>query len=120
MPKSYPRSDRLADAIMRELSQAIRHEMADPRVAWVTLSAVRMTPDLATALVYFTVLDDKVRLDAEKALEQGSGFLRTLVAKKLQTRKMPRLKFIYDATLEYANHMNDLINEALNNQNTYS
>jgi ribosome-binding factor A len=112
MPKSYPRSDRLSDAILRELAVAIQ-TMSDPRIRWVTLSAVRLTPDYSLAEVYFTVLEDERRVGIQEALTQAAGFLRSHLAKKLTQRKVPQLRFTYDQTLERANRIQSLLNSSM-------
>ena len=115
MPKrsSKPnRSYQVADQIQRDLSELIARELKDPRVGLVTLSAVEVTPDYAHAKVYFSLLVGDPDATQE-ALNQGAGFLRNALFKRLHIHTVPTLHFIYDRTQERAADMNALIAKAV-------
>jgi ribosome-binding factor A len=116
MPKEYSRTERIADLIQRELSTVLQRETHDPRFTLVTVSAVKVTRDLAQAKVYITCYQaqDKQAIAATtKALNKAAGFFRSLLAKQIQLRTIPQLHFIYDESIEYGNRLSNLIDEAV-------
>ena len=113
-PQGFQRTDRIADHIQRELASLIRFGMKDPRLGMVTIQAVRVARDLSWADVYFTLLgegEDAGR-DAEEVLRNAAGFLRSQLAKDLNTRTTPKLRFHYDKLPEEASRLSALIDQA--------
>lgn len=111
MSKAFKRIDRIAEMIQRELALMIK-EVKDPRMPnFVTISAVKTSPDLSYAKVYFTVFD---RDPAETAniLNASASFLRTALARVMKTRTVPQLTFIYDESIDYGRRLSKLIDEA--------
>ena len=109
-----PRRARIADQIQRELAEVIRTEMRDPRVGLVTLTGVELARDQSHAKVFFTVLGSAS--DGEHALEglgRAAGFLRSELARRLTTRKVPQLHFEYDTSVERGVRLSRLIDEAV-------
>ena len=113
MPKDYPRSERLASQIQRELAVLIRHELKDPGLAMVSILEVQVSTDLAHARVFFSVLDPADAPVCIEALDRAAGFLQREVGKQLKSRVTPRLSFIYDDTDLQGRQMSDLIDAAL-------
>ncbi len=116
------RLKRMADSVQRELSELIRQELKDPRLGGlVTISGVKVSPDLGYADVYVTVmgreLDDEQSEQAHQetldVLNKASGFLRQELSRRITTRITPRLRFHYDKTNAYGNYMFGLIAEAV-------
>ncbi len=119
------RLQRLADQIQRELAVLIRDEINDPRLTgMVTISSVKVSPDLGYADVYVTILEptpeatndnmDKANHETSlKILNKASGFLRTELSHTLKTRTTPRLRFHYDEVTAHGNYMMDLISKAV-------
>ena len=119
---SGQRLKRMADTVQRELSELIHLELKDPRLGrLVTISAVKVSPDLGYADVYVTVmgreLEDDQSEDAHKdsldVLNKASGFLRQELSRRIKTRITPRLRFHYDKTNAYGNYMFGLIEKAV-------
>lgn len=107
---------RLADQIQRELAELIRNQLKDPRLGMVTVSAVKVSKDMGYADVYVTVLGKDLTADYAPSLEvlnHAAGFLRAALGKSLQIRMIPRLRFHYDAVVMHANHMAELIHQAV-------
>ena len=106
------RSQRVAELIQRTLAQLIQHELKDPRLpSWVTISSVEVSPDFSFAKVYFTALNS----DPEQVLQvlnSASSYLRSQLGKVLTIRITPHLQFIFDSSLSYGRHMQDLIDRA--------
>jgi len=112
MPKEYSRSQRMAEQIRRELSELVRDEINDPRVSWVSFTAVKVSKDLTNAVIYFTLMDDGQHKDAQTALNNAAGFLRRHLSSRIRSRIVPSLKFFYDASLERGASMDALIAKA--------
>jgi ribosome-binding factor A len=105
---------RIAEQIQRELSDIIRTELKDPRVGMITLTGVEVTVDLAHAKVFFTLLGEADALAlAEHGLARAGGFLRSELARRISTHKVPELHFVYDASVERGIRLTHLIDEAL-------
>lgn len=116
------RLQRLADQIQRTLSVLIRDEINDPRLTGlVTISEVKVSPDLGYADVYVTILepsqDGGMNIDAHResltVLKNAAGFLRTELSATMKTRTTPRLRFHYDEVTAHGNRMMNLVNEAM-------
>lgn len=115
MPREFKRTQRVAQAITRELSVLILKEVSDPRILPVSIADVKVSRDFAHAKIYFSVLEDEQAKEAEVALNQASGFLRTLLAARIKLRMMPKLHFVYDDTLVRARKMDKLIDSLFPN-----
>ena len=119
MPSDYPRSHRVADYIQRELSVLIRGELKDPRLSpMMTISSVEVSRDLSVAKVYFSVFDSAEKVPTLEALASASGFLRKQLARRMQTRSVPQLRFYYDDSAEHGAHMSALIADAVSTNTT--
>jgi ribosome-binding factor A len=106
------RPDRVAELMQRKLAQLIQHDVDDPRLPkWMTILSVDISKDLAHARVYFTAIADKPE-EVEEVLNQSATFLRTSLAKTMRTRRIPKLSFVYDASVEYGKNLSRLIDEA--------
>ncbi|MFB6348697.1 ribosome-binding factor A [Moraxella sp. ZJ142] len=116
------RLQRLADQIQRTLATLIRDEINDPRLTgFVTISGVKVSPDLGYADIYVTILepsqDGGMNIDAHrdslKVLNSAAGFLRTELSRTMKTRTTPRLRFHYDEVTAHGNHMINLVSQAM-------
>jgi|TARA_B110000438_G_C15820364_1_gene654091 ribosome-binding factor A len=141
MAEMSSRAQRVADQMQREIATLIQMEVNDPRVGMVSITAVDVSKDLAYANIYVTVLNslsnngesdfdtlsepgdlDKLEVAENiKALNKAAGFLRSLLAKRLSLRVVPKLKFHYDASVERGQQLSKLIDNALEaDQNQHS
>lgn len=112
MPRDFKRTDRIADAIQREIAQIIQQEIKDPRLGMVTLSEVKVSKDLAYAKIFVNVLPDELAVESVKTLNNAAGFMRGLLSKRINTRIVPALSFVYDDTTLKANRLSKLIDDA--------
>ena len=116
MAKEFSRTSRIGEVIMRELAQMIQQEVSDPRVGMVTVSHVSVTPDLKFAKVYITRLNgiesEKDAYECIAGLTNAAGFLKRGIAKRVEIRTIPELRFYYDKSLEHGFHMDELIAKA--------
>lgn len=108
------RSARIADQIQRELAEIVRLELRDPRIGMITLTGVELTRDQSHAKVFFTTLAPAPAADeALLGLQHAAGFLRSELAHRLTTRKVPELHFEFDESIERGVRLSKLIDEAL-------
>jgi ribosome-binding factor A len=95
------RPDRVGEQIRQLLSESLAREVHDPGVGFVTLTRVRMSPDLQVARIFYTSIgDDKARAETRRALERATPFLRRQVGRQLRLRRVPELHFQFDESVE--------------------
>jgi len=106
------RMRRVDEAVREVLSHAITVDIKDPRVGFVTVTAVQTSPDLRTARVFISVLGDQpVRERSLAGLRSAHGFLQRRVAAELRIKHTPTLEFAYDDSLDRSLRINELIQE---------
>jgi len=113
MPKDYPRSDRLASQIQRELAALVRINLKDPRLSTPAILEVQVTRDLSQARVFFSVLDPQDAEQNLQALKHASGYLQREIGKVLKARITPKLVFIYDDSDIRGRTMSELIDSVI-------
>jgi ribosome-binding factor A len=114
MPKEYSRSQRVVEQIRRELAELIRLEVKDPRVGFITLTDVEITPDYAHAKVYFTSMTGEADVpEILRGLSRASGFLRRELGRRVRIHTTPELHFHYDRSVEQGSRLSKLIDEAV-------
>jgi len=102
--------ERLEKLIAVELSNTLRLECKNPLLQFVSVTKVSLTKDFSYATVYYTVMGDNDEKEAtSKALDSAKGFLRSVIANNLDMRKTPELKFKYDESIEYGNHIEEIL-----------
>ena len=110
---SQARARKLADRIKEIVAQTLELRIKDPRLGFVTITEVRVTPDLREASVFYTVLGDQHERDASAAaLASAKGVLRSEVGKQTGIKFTPSLAFYLDAVPQAARHVEDLLVEA--------
>ncbi len=112
MPRTSNRLGRISDQLKQELALLIQNEMRDPRLGMVSVLDVKVSRDLAHADVFITVLGAEAK-EAVAALNNAGGFLRSLLAKNLNLRVTPRLRFVFDESVERGRKLSSLIDEAV-------
>lgn len=104
------RLDRQAGAIKKALSEIIDRKLKDPHKGYITLTRVRVSPDLKIASVYYTVLgDEEQKRQTKEVLKRSKAFLRYELRPHLHTRWLPELRFYYDDSIDYAEHIDSLL-----------
>ena len=113
MRKNSIKNTRINGEVMRELSNIIRGEIKDPRIHPLTsVVAVVVAPDLKTCKAYISILgDEKAREDTIKGLKSAEGYIRTKLAKNINLRNTPEIRFILDQSIEYGVNMSKKIDE---------
>lgn len=110
---SEARQHKLADRIKVIVAQTLELRVKDPRLGFITVTDVRVTPDLRDASVFYTVYgNDEERASTAAALESARGLLRTEVGKGTGIKFTPTLTFIPDALPDTARHVEELIRQA--------
>ena len=127
------RAQRVGDQIQKELASLIQLEVSDPRIGMVSITGVEVSRDLSHAKVYVTVMNtlsedasvnqltlsspgelDRIEVEENiRALTKASGFLRTMLSKRLRSRSIPKLQFFYDNSIERGQQLSGLIDNAL-------
>ncbi len=113
MRKNSIKNTRINSEVQRELSNIIRAEIKDPRIAPMTcVTAAEVAPDLKTCKVWISVLgDEKKREDTLLGLKSAEGYIRRQLAAALNLRNTPQITFISDTSIEYGMNMSKLIDE---------
>ena len=101
--------ERLNHAFQQEISMIIMREIKDEDIKFVTITGVDTTSDLSFAKVYVTVLDEAKKKETLEALNGASHFIRGKLSERVEIRHTPELKFIYDSSIAYGNHIEDII-----------
>ncbi|MEE1114275.1 MAG: 30S ribosome-binding factor RbfA [Eubacterium sp.] len=113
MRKNSIKNTRINEAVREELSTIIRSDVKDPRIAVMTsVTSAVVAPDLKTCRVYISVLgDDKAKADTMAGLKSSEGYIRHMLAQRLNLRNTPELSFRLDESIEYGVRMSKLIDD---------
>jgi ribosome-binding factor A len=104
------RPDRVGEEIREELAQLIARDVHDPGVGFVTLTRVKVSPDLQMARVYYTSLgDEKTRRETQRALERATPFLRRHIAARVRLRRVPEIRFEFDKAVEHQDRIEQIL-----------
>ena len=105
------RPEKVAQLMRREIADILEHELRDPRISSaVTVTDVEITPDLAFARVYVTILGDAAaRARSLEGLHRATGFVRRELGGRLDLREVPELRFQYDDSLDRGARVDDLL-----------
>jgi len=105
------RMRRVNESVLQALSEALP-SLKDPRIGFVTITAVRTTSDLSSARVFVSVLGSEAKIiRTVEALNAAHGVLQARLNRELRLKRIPQLTFEYDPTAEYAVRMTKLIEE---------
>ncbi len=113
MRKNSIKNTRINEEVLRELSNIIRGEMKDPRIAPLTsVVSVEVAPDLKSCKAYISVLgDEKAQQDTLAGLKSAEGYIRRQLAQNINLRNTPEIRFILDQSIEYGVNMSKLIDD---------
>ncbi len=113
MRKRSIKNTRVNTEVQHELSNIIRAGIKDPRVApWTSVVAVEVAPDLKTCKAFISVLgDEQAQEDTIKGLKSAEGYIRRELARTLNLRNTPEIRFILDQSIEYGVNMSKKISE---------
>lgn len=119
MRKNSVKNTRINGEVLKELSNIIRSEIKDPRINPMTsVVAVEVVPDLKTCKAYISVLgDEKSQKDTITGLKSAEGYIRRQLARTVNLRNTPEIRFILDQSIEYGINMSKLIDEVTEHDN---
>lgn len=107
------RQQQVGDLIQRQLAELLKKEVHDPRLAFISLTAVSMSPDLKQAKVFYTLFEERNLQEVQKAFHKATGYLQHLLAEASILRYIPKLRFVYDESIERADKISLLIKRAI-------
>ena len=113
MRKNSIKNTKINGEVRRELSNIIRGEIKDPRIGPMTsVVEVEVAPDLKSAKAYISVLgDEKAQQDTLEGLRSAEGYIRRALAKPINLRNTPEIRFVLDQSIEYGVNMSKLIDD---------
>lgn len=112
MPKNENRLNRINEELKKEISQIISFELKNPdATGLISITKVKITPDLKYAKVYVSLLNSKDEEKTIEALKNSSGFIRSLIAKRINLRITPELVFEKDDSMEYGMKIDSILKD---------
>ena len=106
------RAEKVSEAIRQEASIIMHDQLNDPRVGFVTVTKVEVTPDLRTAKIYYSVLgNEEDHKRTKEALDSAMGFIRKLIAERINLRIAPEIFLREDRSTEYSVRIEEVLNE---------
>ncbi|MBN2207749.1 MAG: 30S ribosome-binding factor RbfA [Candidatus Coatesbacteria bacterium] len=108
---TYSRSDRMEHQIQKEICDLLLRRVKDPRVELITITSVRVTPDLRQARILYTMprQEECHADDIKKGLDSATGFIRSELGRRLRVRRVPQIEFVKDDLYEQAISVADTI-----------
>ena len=107
------RSDKVADLLKKEISLIITNEIKDTRLQNINITAVKVSDDISIATVFYTVIGESIHKEEskidEKILEKFSGMVRSNLARKIKIRRVPKIIFRFDESIEYSENIEKLL-----------
>lgn len=118
--KSFSRKKRVENLVRKVLSQILIEEISDPRLNLLEITRVELSADLKVAHVYYSsilsVTDENASNNSEIALRKAAKYLRSELGRRARLKFTPELRFNYDKNVEYADHINQVINKLHDNE----
>ncbi len=104
---------RLSARIHERAAHCLQFEINDPRASFITITRVELTPDVTAGKIFYSVLGSEAdKNKAQHMLDGAAGFIQRQVARVLDLRRMPHLKWVYDDSVQRASDLDALIREA--------
>ena len=117
--KPYTRSDRVGGLIKQEMAVLLQKDISDPCLAGATITAVKVSPDLRNAKIYFTATATAgASQDALEGFQRAKGFIKRELAQRLGLRFMPELQFYYDDSIDRGARIEQLLKMVNENDKT--
>ena len=107
------RSEKIADLLKQEIAILISNEVKDPRLKSINITAVKVSDDIGIAYIFYTLIGESIKRDEseidEKVLKKFSGMVRSKIAKKIKIRRVPKIIFRFDESIEYSENIDNLL-----------
>ena len=118
MPKNENRLNRINEELKKEISNIISFELKNPdATGLISVTKVKITPDLKYAKVYVSMLNSKSKIKTIEALKNSSGFIRSLIAKRINLRITPEIVFEEDDSMEYGERIDKILKDISKGEN---
>jgi ribosome-binding factor A len=110
---THQRSERVGQEIQAAIGEMLsRGQLKDPRIGFITITGVKVSPDLRTAKVYYSMLGtDAERAETQKGLDAAKGFVRREVTSRVHLRVSPEVFFVFDPSVDEGDKINRLLRE---------
>ena len=107
------RAEKVSDLLKKEISLIITNEIKDPRLQNINITAVKVSDDIGIATVFYSIIGESIhksdsKIDA-KILKKFSGMIRSNLAKKIKIRRIPKIIFRFDESIEYSENIEKLL-----------
>ena len=107
------RAEKVSDLLKKEISLIITNEIKDPRLQNINITAVKVSDDIGIARVFYSIIGESIhksesKID-EKILKKFSGMIRSNLAKKIKIRRIPKIIFRFDESIEYSENIEKLL-----------
>ena len=116
----HSRPERVGDQIREEVTGLLAKSVQDPGIGFVTVTRVKVTPDLQLARIFYTSIgDDKQQKETAKALQRATPFLRRQLAQRIRLRRAPELEFKYDESIADLDNVEKLLDQVREERRQY-
>ncbi|CZF84821.1 ribosome-binding factor A [Grimontia sp. AD028] len=115
MAKEFSRTQRVSQQLQKEIALILQREIKDPRIGMVTVSGVEVSRDLAYAKVFVTFLTmgEQTPQGGLEALQEATGYIRSLLGKAIRLRVTPEITFFFDESLTEGMRISNLVSQAV-------
>jgi len=107
------RAEKVSDLLKKEISLIITNEIKDPRLQNINITAVKVSDDIGIATVFYSIIGESIhKLDSkidDRILKKFSGMIRSNLAKKIKIRRIPKIIFRFDESIEYSENIEKLL-----------
>ncbi len=106
------RANRVAEQMKKEMGEILTQKVKDPRIGFVTVTDVEISPDLQESKVFISIFgDEEEKEQTLVGLAKSKGFIRSEIGKRIRLRKVPEINFEIDETIEYGNKIERIIRD---------
>ena len=107
------RAEKVSDLLKKEISLIITNEIKDPRLQNINITAVKVSDDIGIATVFYSIIGESIhKFDSkidDRILKKFSGMIRSNLAKKIKIRRIPKIIFRFDESIEYSENIEKLL-----------
>ena len=107
------RAEKISDLLKKEISLIVTNEIKDPRLQNINITAVKVSDDIGIATVFYSIIGESIHKSDSKIddriLKKFSGMIRSNLAKKIKIRRIPKIVFRFDESIEYSENIEKLL-----------
>jgi len=113
------RSERVEELIREEVSEILREKVSDPRIGFISITSVKVSPDLENASIFVSIYgDEKKKNEAMQGLYSATGFIRGELGHMIELRLTPKIQFVRDDSLERGSKVLSIMSKFENEKRT--